>query len=143
MASLFFFRGLVTQHPPCLYPLPLCFPSLRYWDAISVDAKDVISQMLTVDPKKRPSARSLLDHAWFAGLEDGGGDAAGREKKKPAPHLAQNQKELKKHLARRRFKAAGKAMLAIRRMGTLMGGTAAVGGAAAGEAAAKARAAAR
>jgi serine/threonine protein kinase len=32
---------------------------------ISADAKDFVQQMLLADPEQRPSARQLLDHAWF------------------------------------------------------------------------------
>jgi len=35
------------------------------WDAVSTEAKDLISQMLTFDFKKRPSAKEVLDHKWF------------------------------------------------------------------------------
>jgi calcium/calmodulin-dependent protein kinase I len=39
------------------------FPS-PYWDGISDSAKDVVAQMLTVDPEARPSASQILTHAW-------------------------------------------------------------------------------
>eukprot|EP00918_Siedleckia_nematoides_P065072 GHVU01141474.1.p1 GENE.GHVU01141474.1~~GHVU01141474.1.p1 ORF type:complete len:480 (-),score=77.65 GHVU01141474.1:258-1628(-) len=41
------------------------FPS-PYWDGISDSAKDVVAQMLTVDPEARPSASQILTHAWIS-----------------------------------------------------------------------------
>lgn len=38
------------------------------WDAISEDAKDLISKMLTYDPEKRPSAEACLQHKWIQDL---------------------------------------------------------------------------
>ena len=35
------------------------------WREISPHAKDLISRMLQVDPKKRPTARACLTHPWF------------------------------------------------------------------------------
>lgn len=40
------------------------FPSPE-WDAISAEAKDLISLMLTMDPERRPSAREALNHRWL------------------------------------------------------------------------------
>ena len=36
------------------------------WDTVSEDAKDFIKELLTVDPKDRPSAEKALQHAWLA-----------------------------------------------------------------------------
>ena len=36
-----------------------------FWDPISASAKDLISQMLTLDPAQRPSAKELLRHPWI------------------------------------------------------------------------------
>lgn len=35
------------------------------WSSISKEAKDLIKLMLNKNPKKRPSARELLQHSWF------------------------------------------------------------------------------
>ena len=40
------------------------FPSPE-WDPISPQAKDLITQMLTLDPDRRISAREALNHSWF------------------------------------------------------------------------------
>jgi serine/threonine protein kinase len=37
----------------------------RYWKTTSADAKDLITQMLTMDPDARPSADQLLSHQWI------------------------------------------------------------------------------
>jgi len=39
------------------YPSP-------YWDKVSDDAKDLINNMLQVDPKKRLTAKQVLEHRW-------------------------------------------------------------------------------
>jgi calcium/calmodulin-dependent protein kinase I len=42
------------------------FPS-PYWDEISSSAKDLISKLLVVDPKRRLSADEVLNHEWLIG----------------------------------------------------------------------------
>jgi calcium-dependent protein kinase len=39
--------------------------SSKIWSVISSEAKNLISQMLTLDPATRPSCREVLSHAWF------------------------------------------------------------------------------
>jgi serine/threonine protein kinase len=79
---------------------------------VSVEAKDLISQMLTVDPAQRPSAQRLLEHPWLA----------------QSPELLRTkglggtQAELKRWTAKRRLKAATRSIMAVRRMGGIMGG---------------------
>ncbi len=78
----------------------------QYWSETSDEAKDLISKMLTVDPKKRHSAKQLLDHAWLH---------------KPDEHLSSKdlsatQLELRRFNARRRFKAAVTAVIAAQRI---------------------------
>jgi serine/threonine protein kinase len=36
------------------------------WEGVSEEAKDLVRQLLTVDPKKRISARDALKHKWFS-----------------------------------------------------------------------------
>ncbi|CAL8988606.1 unnamed protein product, partial [Prunus brigantina] len=40
----------------------------KTWKGISLSAKQLISDLLKVDPDKRPSAQELLDHPWVVGL---------------------------------------------------------------------------
>ena len=35
------------------------------WDMVSNEAKDLVSRMLTMDPKQRISAHDALQHPWF------------------------------------------------------------------------------
>lgn len=37
----------------------------KIWNVISPEAKDLISQMLTLNPSERPSCREVLSHTWF------------------------------------------------------------------------------
>jgi len=39
----------------------------EYWGGISESAKDLIRKLLTVDPKKRLTAKEALQHPWIAG----------------------------------------------------------------------------
>lgn len=39
------------------------------WDSVSKEAKHLITQMLMLDPKKRPTADRLLQHPWFVNQE--------------------------------------------------------------------------
>jgi len=36
------------------------------WEGVSEEAKDLVRQLLTVDPKKRITAREALKHKWFS-----------------------------------------------------------------------------
>merc|ERR1719482_1274387 len=60
------------------------FPS-PWWDNISEDAKDLVKRMLTVDPKKRATAKDVLSHRWICGN---------------APTTVLNTDQLKKYNAR-------------------------------------------
>ena len=41
-----------------------------YWDAISFGAKDLISNLLVVDPARRYTAHQCLEHCWIARVAD-------------------------------------------------------------------------
>jgi len=69
------------------YPSP-------YWDCVSDSAKDLISRLLVVDPKKRFTAQNVLDHPWVADIHGVSGEIL--------PHFTQ---EMKRYNARRRFRA--------------------------------------
>ena len=76
-----------------------------YWTAISSEAKDLITKLLTVDPEKRYSAEQALHHPWIDLHED-----------KLASDLNNNLAELKKYQASKKLKAAGRAVMAINKM---------------------------
>jgi len=40
-----------------------------FWDPVSDAAKDLVTQMLTLDPRKRPTASELLEHPWINSSE--------------------------------------------------------------------------
>ncbi|KAG6971019.1 hypothetical protein JG687_00002266 [Phytophthora cactorum] len=65
-----------------------------YWDHVSDDAKDLISQMLVVDPEKRATVDQLLAHRWVTGTE------------LATVQLTSALEELRRFNARRKFKAA-------------------------------------
>lgn len=74
----------------------------RYWKDISGEAKDLITQMLTMDPDARPAADQLLSHQWIG---------------RPKGTLAKNNLEsskmrLKDFNAKRKLKGAAKAVQA-------------------------------
>jgi len=78
----------------------------QYWADISSEAKDLISLMLTVDYRKRPSAKQLLQHPWLGQL---GHVLSGND-------LSNTQAELKRFNSRRKFKGAVDAVLAAQRL---------------------------
>jgi len=43
---------------------------VEYWGQISREAKDLISALLTVDPKRRLSAKKALEDPWITGSDD-------------------------------------------------------------------------
>ncbi|TDH68820.1 hypothetical protein CCR75_006668 [Bremia lactucae] len=101
--------GVITYILLCGYPpfhdesQPLLFKKIRlgqyyydspYWDDVSTDAKDFISNMLKVDPKDRASAKELLEHKWITGT-----DVA-------TVPLTSALTELRRFHARKKFKAA-------------------------------------
>jgi calcium/calmodulin-dependent protein kinase (CaM kinase) II len=75
---------------------------------ISDSAKDIISKLLTVDPAKRLTAAQALDHPWVKG------DAS------ETPLSSEFKDELKKWTARRRFKGAINAVLALNKLKLVM-----------------------
>lgn len=68
------------------------------WDNISVQAKDLVTKMLTINPAQRPSVEECLAHEWLRSA-----DATNT--------LGTTLAELKKFNARRRFK---RGILAVR-----------------------------
>merc|ERR1719197_2418107 len=75
------------------------FPS-PWWDEISDGAKNLITKMLTVDPKKRLTAEGVLSHPWIGSA---------------SPDLIDTS-QLKKYNAARKLKKATKKLIAMQRM---------------------------
>jgi len=76
-----------------------------YWDDISAPAKDLVSKLLTVDPKKRATTADVLKHPWIVSKESNNSSA-----------LAMQQEQLKKYVARGRFKKAINTVVAVQKM---------------------------
>lgn len=77
-----------------------------YWKGVSSDAKDLIKNLLVVKPEKRFTADDALAHSWLRKAES---DLAGH-------NLSDQLLELKKFNARRKFRAAVKAVVAVNRI---------------------------
>ncbi|CAG7721731.1 unnamed protein product [Allacma fusca] len=63
-----------------------------YWDDISLAAREFVIQMMTVDPLKRPTAKSALENPWVTGhtAQD--------------THLKRTQERIREFNAKRKFK---------------------------------------
>jgi len=48
----------------------------KHWSTVSDEAKDMLKQIFELDPHQRPTAGQLLEHPWFAEMEDDEGAAA-------------------------------------------------------------------
>lgn len=68
----------------------------EYWGDISSGVKDMIKSLLTIHPDQRSSADAILSHPWIR--ED--------KHKLMTMSLAKSQGELKRYIARMRFKKA-------------------------------------
>mmetsp|Transcript_7682 Transcript_7682/g.11629 ORF Transcript_7682/g.11629 Transcript_7682/m.11629 type:complete len:354 (+) Transcript_7682:922-1983(+) len=76
------------------------FPS-PYWDQISDAAKDLINRFLTIDPQKRITTQQALEHEWIANCP--------ANQRIPKANI----EEIKKFNARRRFRGAILATMAM------------------------------
>eukprot|EP01090_Pellita_catalonica_P002913 TRINITY_DN12546_c0_g1_i1.p1 TRINITY_DN12546_c0_g1~~TRINITY_DN12546_c0_g1_i1.p1 ORF type:complete len:293 (+),score=63.04 TRINITY_DN12546_c0_g1_i1:229-1107(+) len=74
------------------------------WDNISAEAKDLISKLLTLNPKKRLTAEEALEHKWVSGDDVN------------AKPLHDTRSELKKFNAQRRWKGAINVVIATNRL---------------------------
>lgn len=75
-----------------------------WWDDVSLNAKDLVSRLIVLDPQKRLSVREALQHPWVLG------------KAARFSHMDTTQRKLQEFNARRKLKAAMKAVVATSRM---------------------------
>jgi len=75
----------------------------KFWGTISPGAKELIQCMLEHDPKKRITIMEAMDHPWIKSSDEA----------LAARSLATNHKEFKKFNAKRRWKAAAKAVITL------------------------------
>mmetsp|Transcript_20690 Transcript_20690/g.34818 ORF Transcript_20690/g.34818 Transcript_20690/m.34818 type:complete len:389 (+) Transcript_20690:161-1327(+) len=83
----------------------------EYWDCVSAEAKDFISKLIKVNPKERLNCDEAHSHPWLK-----------RDAKELANHdLNNNLAALKKYQNNRKFRAAANAIIAVNRIGNMMG----------------------
>uniref|UniRef100_A0AAY5K952 Calcium/calmodulin-dependent protein kinase type IV n=1 Tax=Esox lucius TaxID=8010 RepID=A0AAY5K952_ESOLU len=77
-----------------------------WWDNVSINAKDLVRKLIVQDPKKRLTTLQALQHPWVTG------------KAVNSAHMDTAQKKLQEFNARRKLKAAVKAVVASSRLGS-------------------------
>ncbi|KAM4876085.1 calcium/calmodulin-dependent protein kinase type IV [Thomomys bottae] len=77
-----------------------------WWDEVSLNAKDLVKKLIVLDPKKRLNTFQALQHPWVTG------------KAANFIHMDTAQKKLQEFNARRKLKAAVKAVVASSRLGS-------------------------
>ncbi|TRY54322.1 hypothetical protein DNTS_021299 [Danionella cerebrum] len=77
-----------------------------WWDNVSLNAKDLVRKLIVQDPKKRLTTQQALQHPWVTG------------KAVNFTHMDTAQKKLLEFNARRKLKAAVKAVVASSRLGS-------------------------
>ncbi|XP_078422345.1 calcium/calmodulin-dependent protein kinase type IV isoform X3 [Cetorhinus maximus] len=77
-----------------------------WWDEVSINAKDLVKKLILLDPKKRLTTYQALQHPWVIG------------KSANFIHMDNAQKKLQEFNARRKLKAAVKAVVASSRLGS-------------------------
>ncbi|KTG33212.1 hypothetical protein cypCar_00021083, partial [Cyprinus carpio] len=75
-----------------------------WWDEVSLNAKDLVSKLIVLDPHKRLTVKQALEHPWVLG------------KIARFSHMDTTQRKLQEFNARRKLKAAMKAVVATSRM---------------------------
>lgn len=81
----------------------------EYWGTVSSDAKRLISSLLTVDPRKRLTARGAMENGWIMG----------DDAKLARNDLGANLYKLRNFNAKRKLRAAVSAIIAMNRLNTL------------------------
>ena len=87
----------------------LFFSIAEYWGTVSREAKKLISSLLTVDPRKRLTARSAMANEWIAA----------DDAKLTKQDLGANLYKLRNFNAKRKLRAAVSAIIAMNRLNTL------------------------
>ncbi|XP_067839049.1 calcium/calmodulin-dependent protein kinase type IV [Heptranchias perlo] len=77
-----------------------------WWNEVSLNAKDLVRRLILLDPEKRLTTYQALEHPWVTG------------KAANFTHMDNAQKKLKEFNARRKLKAAVKAVVASSRLGS-------------------------
>lgn len=78
----------------------------RYWDVVSMEAKDFIRKLLNKNPGSRLTAKQAILHPW---LVKGDHELI-------AVHLEKTMRQLKDFNGKRKFKAAAKMIITTRRL---------------------------
>lgn len=91
-------RGQYSYHP-------------QYWSNVSEDAKDLISKLLDINPHTRLTVDGALQHPWLQSS-----DAVLEER-----DLVSGLNQLRKFQAKKKFRAAIKAVIMIERVKRLIG----------------------
>ena len=81
-----------------------------YWGSVSKEGKDLIMKLLTVNPGERITAEQALGHPWIIADDE---NLKGCD-------LGVNLRAFKRYNAKRKFKSAGKALIAARRLSLAM-----------------------
>ncbi|XP_038019396.1 calcium/calmodulin-dependent protein kinase type IV-like, partial [Motacilla alba alba] len=76
-----------------------------WWDEVSPNAKDLVRKLIVLDPRKRLTVQQALQHPWVTG------------KAAKFAHMDSTQRKLQEFNARRKLKAAMKAVVASSRLG--------------------------
>uniref|UniRef100_A0A8C9MUI8 Calcium/calmodulin-dependent protein kinase type IV n=1 Tax=Serinus canaria TaxID=9135 RepID=A0A8C9MUI8_SERCA len=76
-----------------------------WWDEVSPNAKDLVRKLIVLDPRKRLTVHQALQHPWVTG------------KAAKFAHMDSTQRKLQEFNARRKLKAAMKAVVASSRLG--------------------------
>ena len=107
------FPPFYEEHTPELFKIikrgEYDFPE-PYWDDVSEEAKDLISKLLIVDPKKRYTAAQVFEHPWMASENQ-------TKEGKPLVHFIGN---MKKYNAKRKFKGAIEGVMMANMMKRIM-----------------------
>ena len=76
-----------------------------YWDDVSPEARDLVTKLLVLDPKKRLTATEALQHTWLSG-----------EFQHKTTHNQSVVDQMKRFNARRRLKGAVRAVVGARKL---------------------------